>query len=82
MPELPPNRLCLRFGTRKLIATLATVVLVYEPATANDTVTQAADRLEAVRLEPEERITLDGVLNEAAWRRATPRDRLSATGTR
>ena len=72
MPELPPNRLCLRFGTRKLIATLATVVLVYEPATANDTVTQAADRLEAVRLEPEERITLDGVLNEAAWRRATP----------
>ena len=61
-----------RFETWKLIATLATVVLVYEPVAADDTVTQAADRLEAVRLEPEERMTLDGVLSEAAWTRATP----------
>ena len=71
MPVPPRSPLCLRFETWKLIATLATVVLVYAPAAADDTVTQAASSLESVRLGPEERITLDGVLNEAVWARAT-----------
>ena len=63
---------CLRFETWKLIATLASVVLVYEPVAADETLTQAAGSLEAMRLEPEERIALDGVLDEAVWKRATP----------